>query len=37
MLVDMDRECISYYKNGIIIGIAFLDEELKQGKLYPFL
>jgi len=29
MLVDMDRGCISYYKNGIMIEIAFLDEELK--------
>ncbi len=37
MLVDLDRGCITYYKNGIMIGVAFLDDELKEGKLYPFL
>lgn len=36
MVVDMDRGCIIYYKNGIMIGVAFLDDELKEGKLYPF-
>ena len=36
ILVDMDRGILNFYLNGLDLGPAFINEELKKGKLYPF-
>lgn len=36
LLLDMDRGFISFYLDGYDLGPAFVSEELREGKFYPF-
>ena len=35
VLVDMVEGTLAFMKNGVYLGIAFRDDELKKGSLYP--
>lgn len=36
VLLDMDRGMLAFFKDGQDLGQAFVDEQLTQGPLYPF-
>ena len=36
LMLDADRGTISFFKDGIDLGIAFCTPELKKGHFYPF-
>lgn len=36
LLLDMDRGIINFYLNGFDLGPAFVSDELRKGKFYPF-
>lgn len=37
VLVDMDRGSMSFFKDGLDLGQAFVTSDLKHGVLYPFI
>lgn len=37
MLIDMDRGIISFYKDGLELGSAFVQPNIKFGEYYPFI
>lgn len=37
LLLDMDRGYISFYLDGYDLGPAFVSEDLRDGKFYPFI
>lgn len=37
LLLDMDRGFLSFFKDGIDMGQAFVSPELRTGTLYPFI
>jgi len=36
VLVDQERGTISYYKDGVDLGIAILSKEICDAQLFPF-
>lgn len=36
VLLDTDRGCITFYKDGNDLGLAFLSDDLKDGEFLPF-
>lgn len=36
VFIDMDRGIINFFKDGMDLGQAFVQQELKYGTLYPF-
>ena len=37
VLLDTDRGCINFFKDGNDLGPAYIMEELKEGEFYPLL
>jgi len=37
ILVDLDRRTLHFYKDGVDLGQAFMNMNIKDGFLYPFI